>query len=356
MVKLSEDAATIPIADYCAAGQYNTQIARDSPIESIRIYFDMGTVTVGTANTEIASPFEGCEIRITYDDKSIVIPGRMLPALNDLFYPDERAGMEWESYRDHATAALTACKWDAWCRIPVRIPANPGQWAKIQVLAHGETYWSETAANTSIAASTLFFSPEYGSFDEAMEMSYEYRAAVAAITRIDCNKSGNRVVAQIVGAYPALTYTADATGSATYTYPANNNETDWLTNYQVNIGGETIRITDCPKAYQNGLATLYQGDTVGTNPSHAHYLAEYIIPIGVISNGSIITRVNANTAEILLLTVTSHVAVSDNAGAVPSSGVQAGGGGTTVGPPPGKAPTKGTVSRTGASYGGRPMR
>lgn len=352
MTKLIEDMATVAIADYTAAGQFSTQIGRDKDIESIYMWFGMGAVTIANNNTEIGSPFWGVtDITFSYDDKSITIPGRLLPALNYYFYPNDPPFEDSDCWWDLAAAAYT--RWLAGCRIPVHIPANPGHFIQVTVRTSGEATWSETVANTAIAASTLFFTPKFGSFDEALEMSYNHNAAVAAETSIYPTKKANRLVGLIAAPYAAVNYTADATGSAIFTFPANTYETDWLTTVQVDVGGETIVRTAAPNTWRFAWVDHIYCCTNGLIPDLSYMNNAYIFDLGMVSDGNIVYRINANTVELFTLSVYSHVEASDHATVQPSTNVQSQPGGTRAGPPTGQTPVKPTLSsgRTGGTLG-----
>jgi len=335
-MKIVENSNNIAIADYTVAGAGMTTMSRERDIESIEMIMSMGAITIINAATEVADPALGLtSITITYDDKIIRIPGRMLAALQSFFYPDDPAYCSQVSFTDAATVAHPFCER---FRIPCHIPARAGANVNIALIWGGEVMYSETVANTAVAASVIFFVPRYGTFSGALSMNFTYNPAVAVATPVLPAVTGDLVIGSIVGAYASsVAYTVDGTAGATNTYGAQSYETDAVTTLEVRVAGETVIALpfgiQSQYPWMSGYMNRLMNGANGLVDSFIH-LPELLVPLGIATNrGEMRYEITCNTAELYTLTIFETQVGSEPGQAQVVPVVKEGPGGTRTGPP-----------------------
>lgn len=295
------------------------KIQREKPIESLEMVLHAGQLTIGNANTEVSCIHEGMEFRFQYENVNLNILGHQLAAYVCHWYPNEPLRVGSLSYQDNAIAALTGTT-DTYARIKINCPAAPGKWLTVTSRFLGQTYISETIANTGWAAGVLYYVPRYGNFNTTLSVNYLMQDAVAAETLFLPPVEGETCVAAIFTPWCNRdAMTADAGALCLNNLPAQGMETDWITSLKVDVGADRIWevTTVAAEFFRTGvmgrMSNAY-GAPVATTLGHATEvirLNDYIVPIEYAVSGTVSYRVNCNTSDLMICTIFSTAGPTD---------------------------------------------
>lgn len=288
------------------------KLDREKPIESVDMIWHMGQLTIANANTEVTSPHEGTEIQFSYENVKLSLLGQQYAGYQYYWYGiNEPLRTGSLTYQDNAAAALTGST-DCYARFKLNCPPAAGKWLTITFRFNGQTYVSETIANTGWAAGVVYFNPRFGEFNKTIAVNYMINAGVAAETPLFPSIEGDELAAAIFA--PWCNYddmTADGGALCLNNYPAQNLETDWITSLKVDVGADriweitTIACEQFRTAVQGRMSNAY-GAPVATTLGHATEfirLTDYIVPIEYQSSGTVSYKVTCNTSDLLTLSI-----------------------------------------------------
>jgi len=298
-----EDGVSLTVTDMLGTGTQFEKIPRSKDIESVYMVIDSGALTIATANTEFGCLLDCIAVKFQWDNEEISLIGRHIAAYVSYWYPDEPVRIGAGSYRD-AAAAASFGNLDVVARLKINCPSGAG-FLNITFQTLGEAYVSETEANTSIASSTVYFLPNYGSFNHTIAVGYLTEDAVSSKQAFYPPVLGENVAAMIATGFADRdNFVADGTADAECNYPAQNYETDTITEMEVQIGATEIHdIATYPSLFQTGKMIRMGNDGAGGNAACYIPLADLIVPVEVEAGGNAFVQINANTADVLLTTI-----------------------------------------------------
>jgi len=315
MAELRENVDAIAY-DIDLAQTHYSKIPRETDIESLYLFYDPGAAApvVATSSNDVLNPIDAMSFKFSYDDVEIAVFGRSALAMMSVFYPDDPIVVGCGSYRALATGTPTV-EWQNWfgVRLPVRCPAKPGHWLRVEIANLGEAYMVETPAQVAWTAGTIYIAIINGSFSEKLAVCYEHQDALAALTAFTPPLLGKRLVGILVtcmtnrdattsvavpndmnfmAQYPALQLThVELSVGATELYDVDDNACEMFL-----VDGHINR---CRTEAELDAAADLAGDAIGPIP----FQAQYWIPCSYNTAGNVYLQLNADTADVMIHTV-----------------------------------------------------